>query len=214
VALAGRQPDGRLAGGRDPDRRVRRLERQGLDDDVVEVPVAAVVREPVAGGPGPEQDVECLAETGVGVCLVHVEAAELGVAVALAYPQVDPAARYHVQRRGLLGEQDRVVPGQHQHPRLQAQGRRAGGDTRLQHQRGRHLVPAAEVVLDQERRLEPQRLGLDVELHVVADRLRGVDVRVHSRPKRKWRPSLPSPACPGQRLVRMQPARLLGLARW
>ena len=159
----GGPPDRRLSGGGDPDRRVGRLHRWGLDDDVVEGPVPAVVREPLPGRPRSQEHLERLLEARIGLVLIDVEAAELRVPVALADAEVDAAARDHVQRRRLLGEQDGVVPWQDHDARPQAKRRGAGGDARLQHQRRRDLVPAAEVMLDQERGLEPQRLGLDVE---------------------------------------------------
>ncbi|MBI2711111.1 MAG: hypothetical protein HYX34_15685 [Actinobacteria bacterium] len=42
---------------------------------------------------------------------------------------------------------------------------------------------AAEVMLDQERRRETQRFGLDVELHVVTDGIRRVDIRGAQQPE-------------------------------
>src|SRR5947207_216760 len=67
--------------------------------------------------------------------------------------------------------------------RAQTQRRGARGDARLQHQGRRDLVPATEVMLHQKRGNEAQGFGLNVELHVVGDRLRGVDVRRAQQPE-------------------------------
>src|SRR5262249_48927687 len=152
----------------DPDRWVRRLRRGRLDDDVVEVPEAPVVGEPLARRPRSEQHGERLLEARAGLRSLDVEASELGVAVSLADTQVETTIREHVPRRRLTGEPRRVVPRQHDHAGPQADRRRVRRDAGLQYQRRGDLTPAAEVVLDQERGFEPQGLGLDVELDVGA----------------------------------------------
>jgi hypothetical protein len=49
-----------------------------------------------------------------------------------------------------------------------------------QHERGRDLVPAGEMMLDQEARMQAQRLRLDVEVEIIAKPLAGL--RPSSRP--------------------------------
>jgi hypothetical protein len=93
------------------------------------------------------------------------------MAVALADAQVEPAAGHEVQRRGLLGEQDRVVPGQHQHGRAEAERRRPRGDPGQQLQRRRDLAPAAEVMLDQEGGPESECLRLHAQLDELVEPL-------------------------------------------
>ena len=49
------------------------------------------------------------------------------MAIALADAEIEPAAGQQVDGRGLLGEQHRVVPGQHHHGGADAQRLGAGG---------------------------------------------------------------------------------------
>ena len=91
---------------------MRPLRRRRLDDDVLEPPVAALMGEARARGPGPQDHLERLLEARLGLLRRNAETLELAVAVALADAEVEPAAGDEVEGRGLLGEQDRVVPGQ------------------------------------------------------------------------------------------------------
>ena len=144
---------------------------RGLHHDVVERPEFALVREPLARRPCAGNDLDRLLVARVGLLPRNIEAHELVVAVALADAKIEPAARHHVDRRRLLGEQHRVVPRQHHHRAADAQRGRSHGKAGQQRQRGRNLVPAGEMMLDQKRRAIAQRLGLDVQLQVVMEAL-------------------------------------------
>ena len=91
--------------------------------------------------------------------------------VALADAEIEPAAGDQIERRGLLGEQHRIVPRQHDHRGAEPQRRGAHGERGLQHQGGGDLVPAGEMMLDQEARAIAERLGLDRGVEIVAEAL-------------------------------------------
>jgi len=93
------------------------------------------------------------------------------VPVALPDTEVEPAAGDEIERRRLLCQQDRVVPGQHHYGRAEAQSGGAHGKASEQHQRGGDLVPSGEVMLDQEARVKAELLSLDVEVEIVAEAL-------------------------------------------
>src|SRR5579885_956399 len=173
AALSGARDRVRIAGG-DPERRVRALHRRRLDHDVLEMEEAAVVREALARGEGARHDVERLLEARLGLLRRDLEALELGVAVALADAEVEAAVAEQVEGGGLLGEQHRIVPGQHHHRGAEPERRGARGERHQQHQGGGGLLPAAEMVLDREARHQAERLGLDVEIEIVAEALAGL----------------------------------------
>ena len=100
-----------------------------------------------------------------------LETGELAVPVALADAEIEPSARYEIERPRLLGQQHRVVPGQHDYRGAEPQRGGAHGKATEQHHRGGDLVPAGEVMFDQEARVEAERLGLDVEVEIVAEPL-------------------------------------------
>src|SRR5262249_41984272 len=119
---------------------------------------------------------------------------ELAMAVALANPEIESSTGHEVERRCLLGEEDRIVPGQHEHGGAEAKRRRARGEPSQELQRSGHLVPAPELVLDEERGAIAERLRLHVEVNEVvepladggagalADRLRAAENReLHRR---------------------------------
>jgi len=91
---------------------VRTLRGRRLDDDIVERPVPAAMREFLVRGPGFDQHVEAFVEARVGLVHVDAEALELVVAIALADAEIESPARQQVERRGLLGQENGVVPGQ------------------------------------------------------------------------------------------------------
>ncbi len=105
--------------------------------------------------------------------LRNAEALEFVVPVALADAEIEPAIGNQIKRRRLLGEQDRVVPRQHHHRGAEPQRARSHRQTREQRERGRHLVPAGEMVLDRKARMVAEGLGLDVEIEIVAKSLPG-----------------------------------------
>ena len=120
-AARGRAPDRRLARGRDPERRMRLLRGRRLDHDVLEPPEPAAMGEPRARQPRPGDDLDRLLEARVGFLRRDLETVELAVPVALADAEIEPAARDEIERRGLLGQQHRVVPRQHDDGRTDAQ---------------------------------------------------------------------------------------------
>jgi len=68
------------------------LRRGRLDDDGVELPIFAAVRERLVGGPRPEDDLQAFVESRVGLFGRYAEAGELIVAIALADPEIETAA--------------------------------------------------------------------------------------------------------------------------
>ena len=64
------------------------------------------------------------------------------MAVAFTDAEIEPPAGHQVERRGLLGEQHRVVPGQHYHGRAETERRRARGEPSEQLQRRGGLIPS------------------------------------------------------------------------
>jgi hypothetical protein len=88
------------------------------------------------------------------------EPGELAVAIALADAEIEPAVRQQVERRRLLGDEHRVVPGQHDDRRPQPDALRAGGKIAEHVQRGGDLADAGEMMLDHEDAMEAELLGL------------------------------------------------------
>ena len=64
-------------------------------------------------------DIETLVEARVGLLDRHAEAGKFVGPVALADAEIEAAAGEKIDRRRLLGEQDRIVPGQHQYGRTE-----------------------------------------------------------------------------------------------
>ena len=116
-------------------------------------------------------------EALVGLRDRNAEAGKLVVPIALADAKLEPPVREQVDGRGLLGEQHRIVPGQHQHRGAEPQRRGARRHPGEQVEARRHLTEAGEVMLDHERGVVAERLGLDVVLDEVAEPLRRVEVR-------------------------------------
>ena len=162
--------------GRHPDRRMRLLPRRRLDDDVLEIPVLAVMREALVRGPGLDDQREAFLEALVGLLHRDAEARELVVAVALADAEFEPAAGQQIDGGRLLGEQHRVVPGQHHHGGAEPQRLGARREPGQQVEARRDLAEAGEMMLDHEGRVVAQRLGLDVVFDVVAKALTAVEV--------------------------------------
>src|SRR5579862_618406 len=152
---------------------MRQLRRRRLDDDVLEMPEAAVVGEALARRPRPRHHRNGLLETRLGFFRRDRKTLELAVPVAFADAEIETAAGDQIKRRRLLGEQHRIVPWQHDDRRAEPQRRGAHGGRHQQHQGRRHLVPAGEMMLDQKARLKAERLGLDVEIEIIAKPLPG-----------------------------------------
>ena len=87
------------------------------------------------------------------------EARELRLAVALADAEVEAAVGEEVERGDLLGEQHRVVPGQHHHGGAEPYALRAAGEVAQEIERGGELADAREVVLDHEHAVIAELLG-------------------------------------------------------
>src|SRR5713101_7057940 len=68
------------------------------------------------------------------------------------------------------------MPGQHEYRGAQAQPARARAEPGQQVERGRDLAIAGEVVLDDERAVEAERLGLDVVVDELAEPLAAVEL--------------------------------------
>ncbi len=150
VALGSDPADRALAAGAHPDRRVRLLRGRRLDDDVVEPPIFAAMRERLVGGPGLEDDFEALVIPRIGLLHRHAEAGEFVVAIAFADAEIEPAARQQVEGRRLLGQQYRVVPRQDHDRGAEAQMPSARAEPGQQVDRRRDLAIPGEVVLDDE----------------------------------------------------------------
>ena len=161
VALARGAADAVVAAGGQPERRVRALQRLGLDHDVVVLPALAVMAEPALAGPRLADDLHRLVEALGGLRHGNAEAVELGLAVALADAEIDPPAAQEIERGDLLGHQHRIVPGQHDHRRAEADVPGLGRKIRQHGHRGRHLAMTGEVMLDHEELPEAQAVGFD-----------------------------------------------------
>jgi hypothetical protein len=86
------------------------------------------------------------------------------VAVALADAEIEPAARQQIQRRNLLRQQHRVVPGQHEDRRTEAKARRTSRDKGQERESRRDLADTGKMMLGHEARMETERFGLDIGL--------------------------------------------------
>src|SRR6516164_5149268 len=94
------------ASGSHPKRRMRRLRGRRFDDDVVELPEFAAVGERYFRHKGFGDDLDGLLEARLGLLQGYAEPGEFIVAIALADPEIEPAARQQIEGRGLLGKQN------------------------------------------------------------------------------------------------------------
>jgi hypothetical protein len=92
---------------------VRLLDWRWFDDDVLEMPSLAVMRKAGLARPSLAQNGHRLVVTLA--CFLHrdAEAVELAPPVALSDAKIKASIAEKIQRRGLLGEQSRIVPGEH-----------------------------------------------------------------------------------------------------
>src|SRR4029077_2629267 len=132
----------------DPQRRMGPLRRWRLNDDILEVPETALVRKAFARGPGACHHFDRFLEARFGLLGCNLKSLEFAVAVTLADAKIEAATGQQIERRRLFGQQYRIVPRRHDPGRAKPQGRGAHGRGSEQHQRGGHLVPAAEMVFD------------------------------------------------------------------
>src|SRR5436305_12978474 len=105
---------------------------------------------------------ERLFEARISLFHIDAESGELVVAVTLADPEIEPAARQQIQRRRLLGEQYRVVPRQHEHRGAEPQCRGARAEPGQQIEARRHLPETGEMVLDDKGGMKAERLRFDI----------------------------------------------------
>src|SRR5205814_8073064 len=120
------------------------------------------------------EDRERLVEARIGLFHIDAEASEFIVAIALADPEIEPSTRQQVQGRGLLGQQYRVVPRQHQDGGAEPQCRGARAEPGQEIEARRHLPETGEMVLDDKGRVKSERLGLDIVLDPLAKSLAAV----------------------------------------
>src|SRR5262249_5448960 len=108
----------------------------------------------------------------------NAKTAELVMAVALADAEIEPAAGNQIKGGGLLCKQHPIVPGQHDDGAAQTKPRGAHGERGLQPQGGGDLVPAREMVLDQEAGTKAKRLCLDRVIKIFAEPLPGLGAEI------------------------------------
>src|SRR5262249_17381422 len=105
-------------------------------------------------------DLDAFIEALRGLDLRNAEALELGIPVALADAEIEAAAGEQVEGRDLLGEQHRVMPGQHHHGGAKPQALGAAGDEAQKIERRRNLAVAGEMMLDHEQALVAELLRM------------------------------------------------------
>ena len=104
-----RGPGDRLgAGDGERQRRVRLLERLGIDGHVVNLPVRAGEVDAVLG-PCLEQDVDAFLHALAALLLRHAVAVELHRAIAATEADDQPTATQNVESRGFFGQPQRMV---------------------------------------------------------------------------------------------------------
>src|SRR5262245_34016769 len=129
---------------------MRLLSWARLDDDIVEMPALAVVREAIARGPSLAQERHRLVEAFGRLLDRNAEAREFRLAVTLAHAEVEPAARQQIERGDLLSQQHRIVPRQHHDRGAKAYSLCAPCKIAQEIERSRKLPNAGKVVLDHE----------------------------------------------------------------
>ena len=127
--------------------------------------------------PGLAQERQGLVEALGRLLDGDAEARELRRAVALADAEIEAAVGQEIERGDLLGQQHRVVPGQHHHRRAEPYALGAAGKVAQEIERRRELPDAREVVLDHEHAVIAELLGVQ---HVVD--VLGVAEAVSDRP--------------------------------
>src|SRR6516162_4317822 len=153
---------------------MRPLLWRGLNNDIVELPIFAAVREPLLGCPRLDDECESLLEALLGLLGRDAKACELVMPVTLADPELEPAIGHQVDGRGLLGEQHRVVPWQHKDSGAEAKAARPCPDPCQQIEARGDLAKACEMVLDDERAGKAETFSLDVVLDKILEALPAV----------------------------------------
>ena len=134
------------------------------------------MREPLLRCPRLQQDLDRFLEPRIGLLHWHVETGEFVVAVAFADAEIQSSSRQQVQRRCLFGQQNRIVPGQHDHRGAKPQPVRARTEPGQQVQRRRDLAETGEMMFHHEGAVKAQRLGFDVVVDEVAKPLGTVEL--------------------------------------
>ena len=161
VAIARGAADRLRAAGAEPERRMRLLDRARLDDDIVVAPALALIGEPAGRGPRLADYFHRLVEALGRLLGRDAEAGKFVRAITFADAEIEPPVRQEIEGRGLLGDEDRVVPRQDDdggaEPDALGPRRQIGEHAH----RRRHLAKPGEMVLDQKDARKAEPLGLD-----------------------------------------------------
>ncbi len=161
---------------------MRCLDRLRFNGYVVVLPETAGVRETARYTPGCEDDLQRFVVAFHSLFEREPEAVEFGPLEAAPDTEIEAAARQQVNRRGFFGETDRVVEGQDEHRRAEANTVRPGREVAEKRERGGEDAVPREVMLHEKGGIEPERLGsqglIDAvgELRDLVRRLRPMDV--------------------------------------
>ena len=130
-------------------------------------------------------DAIAFGEAGAGLVHVDVVGVVFHLGRAAAYAEMQRALGHAVQHGDLLGQPQRMVPGQHQHRRAERQVGEGRRDMRHEQKRTGRRVVVAEMMLQQPRRIEAQRTAeRAIFHHLTVQRLVGlVDVTGRRRLK-------------------------------
>src|SRR5258708_7731593 len=109
------------------------------------MPVLPVMRKTARARPRLAQKSDGLLIAFLRLSHRHAKAVKLAPAIALADAEIEAAVGQKVERRGLLGQQRRVVPRQYQNSRAEPQCRRLGGQICEEIQRRRDLAKPGEM---------------------------------------------------------------------
>ena len=173
-----RRLDGSRALRRDPDRRMRTLDRLREHGRLGNREELSLVAERLPTERF-QDDVDGFFPAVAALLQLEAEALELVVLVAAAETDVDASAGQEIERRDLLGDDERMVQRNHDDRRADAQPRRLRRDVRRELHRAREIAVRREVMLGEPDVAKAKGLGLlrDVE------RAR-VDLRGRSRRRR------------------------------
>jgi hypothetical protein len=149
VSLARRAADRLGTPGAQPERRMRLLDRARFDDDVVEMPALAMMGEASRTRPRLADHRHRLVEALGRLLGRNAKAGEFVSAVTLADAEIEAAVRQQIEGRRLLGDQDRIVPRQHNDGGAETYPLGSGGQIGEKAHRGRDLAKPGEVVFDQ-----------------------------------------------------------------
>src|SRR5207237_2980943 len=97
------------------------------------------------------------------------------VPIPLADAEIEPPPGEEIKGCRLLRQQHRIVPGQHDHRRSEAQRSGACAEPSQQVERRRDLAVAGKMVLDDKGAVKAERLGLDVVLDEIAKSLAAIE---------------------------------------